>query len=137
MLWSLRCTFAEFFDEWCQLFCFVRHAMPFHHPFTSLTLVLLQPCPCQPKMSCWCNVGAARFTLQYYKQSVLYKETLHYMNTAFTALFSIECMLKIISFGVRVSRSSAILSKKQNKTKQNKTNRRSHPWPHEPRHPQP
>lgn len=42
---------------------------------------------------------------QYYKQSVLYKETLHYMNTAFTALFSIECMLKIISFGVRVSRS--------------------------------
>ncbi|XP_046452679.1 voltage-dependent calcium channel type A subunit alpha-1-like isoform X9 [Daphnia pulex] len=39
--------------------------------------------------------------MKYYKQSVLYKETLHYMNTAFTALFSIECMLKIISFGVR------------------------------------
>jgi hypothetical protein len=43
------------------------------------------------------------------------------MNTAFTALFSIECMLKIISFGVRVSRSSAILSKKQNKTKNKQT----------------
>ena len=42
-------------------------------------------------------------SLQYYKQSILYKETLHYMNTAFTAFFSIECMLKIISFGVRVS----------------------------------
>jgi hypothetical protein len=35
------------------------------------------------------------------------------MNTAFTALFSIECMLKIISFGVRVSRSSAMLSKQE------------------------
>ncbi|KZS08154.1 putative Voltage-dependent calcium channel type D subunit alpha-1 [Daphnia magna] len=55
----------------------------------------------------------ARYRLQYYKQSVLYKETLHYMNTAFTALFSIECMLKIISFGVRVSRSSAMLSKRK------------------------
>nr|CAH0109633.1 unnamed protein product [Daphnia galeata] len=40
-------------------------------------------------------------TLLLMMKSVLYKETLHYMNTAFTALFSIECMLKIISFGVR------------------------------------
>lgn len=54
------------------------------------------------------NFGAAS---QYYKQSVMYKETLHYMNTAFTALFSIECMLKIISFGVRVSWPSALLTR--------------------------
>jgi len=46
---------------------------------------------------------SAAVPVQYYKQSILYKETLHYMNTAFTALFSIECMLKIISFGVKVT----------------------------------
>jgi len=27
---------------------------------------------------------------------------LHYMNTAFTALFFVECVLKIVSFGVKV-----------------------------------
>ena len=69
------------------------------------------PAPFPPdrnSFTCWC---LRRRHTQYYKQSVLYKETLHYMNTAFTALFSIECMLKIISFGVRVSKPipSAIL----------------------------
>lgn len=32
------------------------------------------------------------------------------MNTTFTALFSIECMLKIISFGVRVSRTVRVIA---------------------------
>ena len=53
--------------------------------------------PLSSRCSCCC------VPVQYYKQSILYKETLHYMNTAFTALFSIECMLKIISFGVKVT----------------------------------
>jgi len=32
----------------------------------------------------------------------LYAYTLGYLNMAFTALFSVECMLKIIAFGPRV-----------------------------------
>ncbi|XP_046399409.1 voltage-dependent calcium channel type A subunit alpha-1-like [Ischnura elegans] len=39
--------------------------------------------------------------MKFYNQSKLYKETLHYMNTAFTALFTIECILKVVAFGVR------------------------------------
>jgi hypothetical protein len=46
------------------------------------------------------------FSLQYYKQTETYKAILHYMNTTLTGLFSLECLMKIFSFGVRVSSSS-------------------------------
>ena len=41
--------------------------------------------------------------LQHYKQPELYATILHYMNTTFTGLFSIECMMKIHAYGFRVS----------------------------------
>lgn len=43
--------------------------------------------------------------VQYYKQTETYKVTLHYMNTTLTGLFTLECVMKIFSFGFRVSQS--------------------------------
>nr|CAD7456845.1 unnamed protein product [Timema tahoe] len=42
-----------------------------------------------------------RSTVTYDKQSSLYKNTLGYMNIGFTSMFTVECILKIIAFGVR------------------------------------
>ncbi|CAN7994074.1 unnamed protein product, partial [Ixodes hexagonus] len=39
--------------------------------------------------------------MKFYNQSKTLKSTLHYMNAAFTALFTIECALKVAAFGVR------------------------------------
>ncbi|KAL1421244.1 hypothetical protein MTO96_023221 [Rhipicephalus appendiculatus] len=39
--------------------------------------------------------------MKFYNQSKTLKNTLHYMNAAFTALFTIECILKVAAFGVR------------------------------------
>jgi len=39
--------------------------------------------------------------MKFHHQNKIYMRILHYMNTAFTALFFIECTLKIISFGVK------------------------------------
>ncbi|XP_069690113.1 voltage-dependent calcium channel type A subunit alpha-1 isoform X21 [Periplaneta americana] len=39
--------------------------------------------------------------MKYDKQSTVYKETLGYMNIGFTSMFTIECILKIVAFGVR------------------------------------
>nr|XP_046908932.1 voltage-dependent calcium channel type A subunit alpha-1-like isoform X17 [Dermatophagoides farinae] len=39
--------------------------------------------------------------MKYYKQSNEYKLTLQYTNATFTALFTLECMLKITAFGCR------------------------------------
>ncbi|XP_050685852.1 voltage-dependent calcium channel type A subunit alpha-1-like isoform X27 [Eriocheir sinensis] len=39
--------------------------------------------------------------MKFHNQSQLYRETLHYMNTIFTSFFTIECLLKIMAFGVR------------------------------------
>ncbi len=39
---------------------------------------------------------------QYYKQTPVYRLTLHYMNTTLTGLFTLECMMKIFAFGFRV-----------------------------------
>ncbi|XP_077535884.1 calcium voltage-gated channel subunit cacophony isoform X4 [Haemaphysalis longicornis] len=39
--------------------------------------------------------------MKFYNQSKTLKNTLHYMNAAFTALFTIECALKVAAFGVR------------------------------------
>lgn len=43
--------------------------------------------------------------VQFYKQSEIFKNTLHYMNAAFTALFTLECSLKLAAYGVRVRNS--------------------------------
>jgi len=40
--------------------------------------------------------------MKYDKQSTVYKETLGYMNIGFTSMFTVECILKIVAFGVRV-----------------------------------
>ncbi|XP_055950226.1 voltage-dependent calcium channel type A subunit alpha-1-like isoform X4 [Argiope bruennichi] len=39
--------------------------------------------------------------MKFYKQNEVFKNTLHYMNAAFTALFTLECSLKLAAFGVR------------------------------------
>ncbi|CAB4069401.1 CACNA1B [Lepeophtheirus salmonis] len=39
--------------------------------------------------------------MKYYKQTETYKVTLHYMNTTLTGFFTLECVLKIFSFGFR------------------------------------
>ncbi|XP_054715449.1 voltage-dependent calcium channel type A subunit alpha-1-like [Uloborus diversus] len=39
--------------------------------------------------------------MKFYKQNDAFKNTLHYMNAAFTALFTLECSLKLAAFGVR------------------------------------
>ena len=45
-------------------------------------------------MLCW--------VVQYYQQNDTYKALLHYMNTTLTGLFTLECIMKIFSFGFRV-----------------------------------
>jgi voltage-dependent calcium channel N type alpha-1B len=40
--------------------------------------------------------------MKYYQQTEEYKLTLQYTNATFTALFTLECMLKITAFGCRV-----------------------------------
>ena len=44
------------------------------------------------------------FPIQYYKQTEAYKVTLHYLNTTLTGLFTLECVMKIFSFGFRVNK---------------------------------
>ena len=39
---------------------------------------------------------------QYYHQTDTYKSVLHYMNTTLTGLFTLECAMKIFSYGFRV-----------------------------------
>lgn len=43
------------------------------------------------------------YALQFHRQSDAYKNTLKYMNMCFTGMFTVECILKIAAFGVRVS----------------------------------
>ena len=47
--------------------------------------------------------------VQYYQQNDTYKALLHYMNTTLTGLFTLECAMKIYSYGFRVGlRSSSM-----------------------------
>ncbi|XP_039288587.1 voltage-dependent calcium channel type A subunit alpha-1 isoform X2 [Nilaparvata lugens] len=39
--------------------------------------------------------------MKFHKQSPVYRETLKYMNVAFTSMFTVETCLKIIAFGIR------------------------------------
>ncbi|XP_060853575.1 voltage-dependent calcium channel type A subunit alpha-1 isoform X4 [Rhopalosiphum padi] len=39
--------------------------------------------------------------MKFYQQKKSYKTALHYMNMVFTGMFTIECVLKILAFGVR------------------------------------
>lgn len=40
---------------------------------------------------------------QYYSAPTAYDTVLKHLNTAFTVLFSLECILKIMAFGLVVS----------------------------------
>lgn len=40
---------------------------------------------------------------QYYNQNDLYTDILKYSNMGFTGMFSVETVLKIIAYGVKVS----------------------------------
>ncbi|CAG0883529.1 unnamed protein product [Cyprideis torosa] len=40
--------------------------------------------------------------MKYYHQSSTLEQILRYMNTSFTSLFTVECVLKMIAFGVRM-----------------------------------
>ena len=42
------------------------------------------------------------YALQFHRQSDSYKNTLKYMNMCFTGMFTVECILKIAAFGVKV-----------------------------------
>lgn len=48
--------------------------------------------------------------LQYHSAPAAYDTVLKHLNTAFTVLFSMECILKIMAFGL-------VVSKKQKKRK--------------------
>ena len=48
-----------------------------------------------------CDANTLR--VQYYQQNDTYKALLHYMNTTLTGLFTLECIMKIFSFGFRVT----------------------------------
>lgn len=65
--------------------------------FSHLTVVLLS------KLSL--NIFTVCFTFcpQFYDAPVLYESMLKYLNIVFTALFTLECVLKIIAFGPLVS----------------------------------
>nr|XP_018900706.1 PREDICTED: voltage-dependent calcium channel type A subunit alpha-1 [Bemisia tabaci] len=39
--------------------------------------------------------------MKFHKQSPLYKKGLHYTNIGFTGMFTVECILKILAYGVR------------------------------------
>ena len=41
---------------------------------------------------------------QYYRSPPAYNDVLTYANTTFTALFTVESIMKIIAFGLRVRR---------------------------------
>jgi hypothetical protein len=41
---------------------------------------------------------------QYDGQTEEYRKILRYFNTALTSVFTVECILKILAFGVRVGR---------------------------------
>lgn len=49
------------------------------------------------------NVRTCSFFLQYYSAPAAYDTVLKHLNTAFTVLFSLECILKIMAFGFVVS----------------------------------
>lgn len=40
---------------------------------------------------------------QYYNQNDLYADILKYSNMGFTGMFSVETVLKIVAYGVKVS----------------------------------
>lgn len=48
---------------------------------------------------------------QYYRSPQAYNDVLTYANTTFTALFTVESILKIIAFGLRVRTAKSIRRK--------------------------
>jgi len=48
------------------------------------------------------NMKNMKQSLQYHKQGEMYEKALKYVNMGFTGMFSVETVLKIIGFGVKV-----------------------------------
>lgn len=61
--------------------------------FKACTYVRMSVCPA---------VCLSVYALQFHQQSEPYKNTLKYMNMCFTGMFTVECILKIAAFGVKV-----------------------------------
>ncbi len=54
------------------------------------------------------NSRLCSFYFQYYSAPPTYDAVLKHLNTAFTVLFSVECILKIMAFGFLVREKSNI-----------------------------
>ena len=56
--------------------------------------------------ACFCIVvnSCVCFSIQMYPQSASGKNVLQKLNNVFTTLFAIECTLKVVAVGIRVSR---------------------------------
>ena len=63
------------------------------HAIKACTYVRMSVCPA---------VCLSVYALQFHRQSDSYKNTLKYMNMCFTGMFTVECILKIAAFGVKV-----------------------------------
>ena len=70
--------------------CVIHHVTIF-----ATAAIYTQPIVDLPLMLCC-------FVSQYDGQDTTYENILGYLNTAFTVLFTIECILKLMAFGVRV-----------------------------------
>lgn len=67
-------------------------------------LGILQLCLlcCTTRLELWIKTSVFFVCLQYYSAPPAYDAFLKHLNTAFTILFSIECVLKILAFGFLV-----------------------------------
>lgn len=67
----------------------------------------------------WSNVEAQCRPLsrQYHSAPAAYDTVLKHLNTAFTVLFSLECILKIMAFGLVVSTKAEAESSSSNVSK--------------------
>ena len=50
------------------------------------------------------------FAVQYYHQTDTYKFVLHYCNTTLTGLFTLECAMKMFSYGFRVGQAMGVMT---------------------------
>lgn len=56
-----------------------------------------------PKAEYWHKTDLNNYFMQHEGQSELYEDILDYMNMIFTGLFTVECLLKLFAFRVKVN----------------------------------
>lgn len=59
------------------------------------------------------------YTVQYHNQSKEFEKSLKYLNMGFTGMFSVETVLKIIGFGVKVGIIKTTVATEPNQSSQN------------------